>query len=341
MQYVEKAIMDSVQAANLNREDLSNFLSVTDGPKRPVTQVAPKVPATNKIHQWNEQGLNVAGRVNVAGGGPTYAEGALPPVNYKAAVRKTNTTCRVGRTAQVSDDEIAAFNGGGSIMLADGETERLVQGALDLSSALVMIEVLNQIEWMHISGDSTNATMEGGETDGLLKFITAGGTVVATGGSSTTPISFNERFIKDGTRTVQLAYPSLYADTLLVATELIPDINLTVQSGSNRPIVQVATAQNQDFVAGASVGWYNTGYSVLKIKEEPYLSPIYNSSVSQPSMLAYNSTQVRHAQLIPLSAQEVARTDTSLKRAVTTNFAQEHRVPRHTWTSPNVTSSVP
>jgi hypothetical protein len=279
LQYVEKAIMDSVQAANLNREDLSNFLS-------------------------------------------------------------TNSTCRVGRTAQVSDDEIAAFNGGGSIQLADGETERLVQGALDLSSALVMIEVLNQIEWMHISGDSTNGTMEGGETDGLLKFITAGGTVVATGGSSTTPINFAENFIKNATRTVQLAYPAIYADTLLVATELIPDINLTVQSGSSRPIVQVATAQNQDFVAGASVGWYNTGYSVLKIKEEPYLSPIYNASVSQPAMLAYNSTQVRHAQLIPLSAQEVARTDTSLKRAVTTNFAQEHRVAKSCWLAGSIRSAV-
>jgi hypothetical protein len=340
MIYVEKAIMDTVQAANLNREDLSNLLSVTDGPKRPITQKAPKIAATNILHQWNEQPLNQPGRVNVAGGGATYAQGALPPVNYKAANRKTNQTCRTGRTAQVSDDEIAAFNGGGSINLAEGEMPRLVQNALDLASALVMLEVLNQIEWMHVMGDSTNATMEGGECDGLIKWITAGGTVVATGGSSSTPATFLENFIKDGARSVAIQYPSLYADTLLVAPELIPDINLTVQSGSNRPIVQIATAQNQDFVAGASVGWYNTGFSVLRIAEEPYLSPAFNSAIAQPAMIGYNSTQVSHAELIKLSAQEVARTDTSLKRTVTTNYTQEHRIAKATFLCQNTRSGV-
>ena len=340
MEYVEKAIMDTVQALNLNREDLSNVLSLTDGPKRPVTQLAPKVAATNIVHQWNEIGLNQAGRANVAAGGPTYAQGALPPVNFRAPLRKTNATCRVGRTAQVSDDEIAAFNGGGSIMLAEGETERLIQNALDVSTAFVTLEVLNQIEWMHISGDSTNATMEGGECDGLIKWVTAGGTVVNTGGSSTTPINFTENFIRSGARSVAIQYPSLYADVLLVAPELMPDIDLTVQSGANRPIVQVASAQNEGFVAGASVAYYNTGFSVLNIKEEPYLSPNFNSSVSQASMISYNSTQVKHAELIKLSAQEVARTDTSLKRTVTTNFTEEHRIAKHTFICSNIKSAI-
>jgi hypothetical protein len=340
MIYVEKAIMDTVYAANLNREDLSNLLSVTDGPKRPITQRAPKIPATNTLHQWNEQALNQPGRVNVAGGGATYAQGALPPVNYRAASRKTNQTCRTGRTAQVSDDEIAAFNGGGSINLAEGEMPRLVQNALDLASALVMLEVLNQIEWMHVMGDSSNGTMEGGECDGMIKWITGGGTVVATGGSSSTPATFVENFIKKAARTVALSYPSLYADTLLVAPELIPDINQTVQSGSSRPIVQVATAMNENFVAGASVGWYNTGFSILKIAEEPYLSPAFNSAIAQPAMIGYNSTQVSHAELIKLSAEPIARTDTSLKRTVTSNYTQEHRISKHTFLAQNIVSAI-
>lgn len=340
MQYVEKAVLDTVQGANLMREDLSNTLSVTDGPKRPFTQNAPRVPATNITHQWNEQPLNTAGRTNVAAGGATYAQGNLPPVNAKAVNRKTNATCRTGRTAQVTDDMMAAFNGGGAIRLAEGEMERLVQDALDLESSLSGIECLNQIEWMHITGDSTNNTMEGGETDGLVKWVTAGGFVVATGGTSTTPVAFVENFIKDGARGAALTMPAVTANTLLIAPELVPDFSGYVANGAGRPVVQIASGENANLVAGASVGWYNTAYSVLKIEVEPYLSPAYNTALTQAAVIAYNKALVKHAELIKFGAEPLARTDTSVKRMVTANYAQEHRVAKHTWIASNVKSAV-
>lgn len=346
MVYIEKAILDSVQGANANREDLSNVLSMTDGPPRPVTQAIEKVAATNTTHQWNEQGLNQAGRVNVAGGGPTYAQGGLPPVNYKAMARKTNVTCRVGRTAQVTDDEMAAFNGGGSLRLAEGETERLIQNALDASTAFVTLEVLNQIEWMHIMGDQNNATMEGGETDGLLKFATQGGYYVTTGGTSSTSstaesaVNFAEQFIRDGARGVAQQFPSAQPNTLLVPPEVQPDLSALVAAGASRPLVQVASGDNIDMVAGASVGWYNTGYSILKIKEEPYLSPYFNSSLPACALIAYNENFVKMAELIKFGAEALARTDTSVKRMVTSVFAQEHRVAKHTFICANIRSSV-
>ncbi len=340
MQYVDKAALDTVAGANFRREDLSNTLSLTDGPKRPFTQNAPKVTASNTVHQWNEQGLNTAGRNNVAAGGATYAQGNLPPTAAKSPNRMTNATARTGRTAQVTDDMMAAFNGGGAIKLADGEAERMLQDALDLESSLVGIECLNQIEWMHITGDSTNATMEGGETDGLIKWVVANGYSVTTGGSTSTPIAFAESFIKDGSRGAALQMPAIAPDTLLISPELVPDIAGFVANGAGRPIVQVASGENANLVAGSSVGFYNTAYSVLKIEVEPYLSPTYNSSAVNSSIIAYNKALVKHADLVKFGAEPLARTDTSVKRMVTCVYAQEHRVGKHTFIAQNVKSAI-
>jgi hypothetical protein len=340
MEQVQKAVLNLTVGANLNREDLSNLMSLTDGPSRPLTQNMPQTVARNITHQWNEQGLNVAGRNNVAALGATYAEGVLPPANSIASNRKTNAVCRVGRLAQVTDSEMAAFNAGGTLQLAEGEMERQIQNAADLAASLATIEVLNQIEWMHWSGDSSNNTMEGKETDGLIKWAHAGGSVVATGGTNTTPVTFIEQFIKDGARAVTLNFPSLFADTLAVSPELMPDFAGFVANGASRPLVQVANGNNIDLVAGASVAYYNTGYRVLKVVPAPYLSPAYNTAQTNSSCFAFNSTQVQHAALIPLRAEPLARIGPALQRMITCEFAQEHRIAKHTFTIENVKSGV-
>jgi hypothetical protein len=327
MIFVEKAIFDTVQAQNANREDLSNTLTVTDGPARPVTQNMAQKVATNTTHQWNEIGLNTAGRTNVAGGGATYAENSLPNAAAKAPSRKTNKTCNVGRLASVSDNEMAAFNGGGAINLDNGEMVRQIQNALDFEVALTTVEVLNQVEWMHITGDSSNATMEGGETDGLLKWAVAGGYIVSTGGSTTTPINMAESFLKDGGRGAALNFPSMVADTLLVPPELVPDINSYIASGAGRPIVVTASGDNAGLVGGHQVGYYNTGFSALKVEVEPYLSPTYNTSLTQ-------------ANLIKLGAKELAITTTGISRLVNVVFAQEHSNAKHTFVAQNLQSAI-
>ncbi len=85
---------------------------------------------------------------------------------------------------------------------------------------------------------------------------------------------------------------------------------------------------------------YNTGYGVLDIMEEPYLSPTYNTAVLQAGMIAYNRSQVKQANLIKFSAEPLARTDTSVKRMVTCVYAQEHRVAKGTFITPNLKSAV-
>lgn len=341
MDFVEKAILDTVQGANANREDLSNTMYLTDGPARPFTQaIGPTKRATNTTHQWNEIGLNTAGRLNVAGGGKTYAESGLPGATQKSPSRKTNKTCNVGGLAEVSDNEMAAFNGGGKLQLAEGEMERQIQDAMDFAVALVTVEVLNQIEWMHITGDSSNNTMEGGETDGLIKWATAGGFVVATTGTTTTPVNMAETFIKDGGRGSALTFPTLHADTLLIAPELVPDINSYVANGAGRPIVINAAGDNLGLVGGHQVGIYNDGYAALQVAVEPYLSKTYNTSVSQCSAIAYRKSQIRQADLISLGTKPLAVTTTAISKLVNCVFAQEHSVAKHTYVIPNVQSAI-
>ena len=310
MLYVSKADLDTVLGANFMRQDLSPTISLTSTRPRPVSQAAPVVPATNTTHQWVEQGRVAVGAASAA----SFAQGALPNTNAIAPTRPQNVTCRVGLTAQVTDDMTAVWTGAGSWKLADGEGARMLQNAIDLETELVTMDALDQIEWMHISGDSTNPqSMAGGQTDGLVKWITASGVVVATGGTTASAVNFSEQWLKDGARTSAEAYPTYLSDTLLVPPELIPDINATIATGAGRPIVvSIGTDSSgtQGLTGGLQVGYYNTGFSVLKVKLEPSLSPLFNTTLAQPAMIAYNSQAVKMANLIKLGAEPLARTDT-------------------------------
>lgn len=341
MLYVSKADLDTVLGANFARQDLSPTISLTSTRPRPVSQAAPVVPATNTTHQWVEQARVAVGSASAA----SFAQGSLPGTNAIAPTRPQNVTCRVGLTAQVTDDMTAVWTGAGQWKLADGEGARMLQAAIDLETELVTMDSLDQIEWMHISGDSSNPqSMAGGQTDGLVKWITASGNVVATGGTTATAVNFAEQFLKDGARTAAENYPTYMADTLLVPPEIIPDINGFIASGAGRPVTVTVNGSDakgtQNLVAGTQVGYYNTGFSVLKIELEPSLSPLFNSTLAQCAVIAYNSKAVKMANLIKLGAEPLARTDTSIKKMVTTTFAQEHRVPLHAFICSNVKSAI-
>ena len=339
MLYVSKAALDTIVGANFARQDLSPAIGLLTTRPRPVMQNAPDVPATNTIHQWVEQSRNPVGTANA-----TYPQGALPSTQALAPVRPQNQTCRTGVTAQVTDDEAAVWSGAGTWKLEQGEEERLMQEAIDLQVELATLDVMDQMEWMHVQGDSTNpANMSGGQTDGLLKWINANGVVVATGGTSAAPVNFIEQYVKDGARSSAENYPTMMADTMLIPPELQVDVNGFVGGGAGRPLTQMVGAGpngTQSLVGGNSVGYYNTGYSIVKIELEPNLSPLYNTSLTQPAVILYNKKAIKNASLIKLGAEPLARTDTSVKKMVTSVYAQEHRVPLHAVLIPSVKSSV-
>jgi len=340
---VIKAALNTTTGAQSIRQDLSPVITLTDEFARPVLQNAPPATAKATLHEWNEQGLQASGYALQGAGGPTYAEGSTPAANAKAMVRKNNAVCKTGRLAQVTDTLAATWTQGGSYSLAVGEEERLMNEAIDFETALVTQEVLNQMEFMHVAGDSVNTqNLEGGQTDGLVKWTTAGGYVVATGGTTTTPVNMIEQYLKDGGRGQALAFAAVKPDTALVAPELIPDVNSYVANGAGRPlsITLAAGEEPSGLTAGLDVSFYNTGFSKLKIEEEPYLSPTQNSSLVNPAIIAYRKSLVKHASLIKLGAEPLARTGTSVQRMVTCEYAQEHRMAKHTFIIANVKSAI-
>ena len=331
MEQVQKAL-DTVVGANLIRQDLSATISITDGRPRPVLQHAPVNKARGVVHEWDEQSLVVPGS-----GVASYADGTTPTADAVAAAQNSNQTCRIGKTAQVTDDMVAAFTGGGSWMLADGETEKLVQEAIDFQTELKTREVLDECEWMHISGNHTvSSGFPGGQTDGLVTWITANGYVNANGGTSTTPVAFSEQVVRDTMRGIAEKFPAMMPDTILVPPELKADFNTFTGAGAGNPIVRVLPNNEavNGFVAGVpEVKFYDSGYGVLAVREEPNLSPLFNPLLSgeiYQNVLLYNSKQVRHSQLRPLGAEQLARINTSVQRMITTTFAQEHRIAKHT-----------
>jgi hypothetical protein len=343
MQFVQKAALDTVLGANFARQDLSPMISLLSTRPRPVSQYAERIAATNTIHQWVEQGRN-----GVAGQGgatvPSYADGTLPATAAKAPTRPQNVTCLMGLTAQVTDLMTAVWYGGGKWQLETGEEVRLLAEAMDLETMLCSLDTLDFIEWMQISGDSSNPQgFAGGQFDGLLKWINASGIVVNTGGTSATAVNMSETFIKDGARLSAEQFPTVFADTMLTPPELIVDVNSYVANGAARPIVQLAATGPDGvsgLVAGNQVGWYNTGYGVVKVELEPNLSPTFNPYLTNPAIILYNKSAVKYAELIKFGATPLAKTDTSVKKMINNVATQEHRVAAHGILIPNVKSAI-
>lgn len=337
MDAVRKAL-DTVAGANFERQDLSKTITLLDGPPRPISQYAPDVRALGKTHYWDEQNL-----IKPGSGAATYAEGARPNADAVAPTRPSNVICRIGKVAQVTDTMAAVWTGAGSFQLAEGELERMFQEALDFQTTLKTTEVLNEIEIMHLFGDSTNAGgFAGGQCDGLYKWVLNNGNVLS-GVSSTsgTAVSLTETMVRAIAKQIATAFPILQPDTMLIAPEVKPIVNGFVGGGAGRPIVQMVSDEVGGLVGGNEVAKYQTGFSVVDVRVEPYLSPTYNqSTLSVPggaysggpdtAVLLYNKDYVRHASLIKLGTEPLARIDTSVSRMVTCEFTQEHRAPLHT-----------
>lgn len=340
MEWVEKAL-DTVVGANLIRQDLSSTITLVDGRPRPILQNAPQNKATGGIHYWDEQTLIAPGN-----GAASYAEGNQPTADAVAPTRPSNKVCLVGKTASVTDLMIASFTAIGQ--LADGVLEKKVTDAINFQVELKTREVLDEMEWMHLQGDSTVTTnFPGGQTDGLSKWILANGQVYTpSGGGATTPIAFAENFIRDVMREIALTFPSALPDTMLIPPELKPDVNTFTGAGAGNPIVRVLPndAAVTNFVAGSpEVSHYDTGFGVVAVRVEPNLSPAFNPTISGQSyqnVLLYNSKLVLHSVLEPLQTERLARVGKSVQTMVTSTFCQEHRMGKHTGAIKFLKSSI-
>ncbi|MDB5069620.1 MAG: hypothetical protein JWM87_731 [Candidatus Eremiobacteraeota bacterium] len=340
-QFITKAAYDTSVGANAMRQDLSDVITALETRERPVSQGAPQIDVGNTTHQWLEQGRNgVAGN----GGSPvaSYAEAATPNTAAKAPVKPSNKVAHVGLTAQVSDTVAATWTRGGAFTLQLGDEVKLLTEAMDEQIELASLDCLDFIECLHVSGDSASGAFAGGQPDGMIKWITAGGTVVVTGGTSGTPVNMALSFIQKGARQALESHAPA-VDTILVPPELIYDINSYVGNGASRPITVIAGSGPNglgNLVAGnGTVGWVNTGHGLAEVKVEPDLSPLFNPLISQCHVIMYAKRLVKHGNLIKFGSVPLAKTGTSVQVMVNNVFTQEYRIPKHAILIPNVQSA--
>lgn len=331
-----KKAFDSLIAANFARQNLSDLISLQDGPVRPILQAealrgGQTVPAvgtercTGKLHIWDEQRL-----ITPDGTTAGYNEGGKPNAAFLAPIQVSNTVGRFGKVAAVTDTESAIWTNGGAFTLADGELERAFAEALDFATDLKTREILDEIEWCWINGSALNNTAtyvpaspspyQGpvvSQFNGLLQILT--GTQTNYGNATTIDASaapyggfFTELVLRDAGRK-QAAQKTRYKPNML----LVSDGQMEVIN-SFRP--SIITMGNEGLTGGGSVFKYNNGFSIVDVVYEPWLAA--------GTMVMCVTDLMKNAPLIPLGAEPLARTQTQLERMLTTEMSVSVRVQR-------------
>lgn len=347
MDQIRKA-MDSLQAANYERKDLSALISLQDGPKRPLLQAQTlragtsmpaisEVPAKGKTHYWNEQAL-IAATGSTAG----YQEGGKPVSDFGTVTQINNVVGRFGKVAAVTDTEAAVWTGAGAYQLQDGELQRLYQEALDFDTELKTAEVLNEIEWCMVNGNSANNTaasipnspsQASGSTvtsqfNGILELLGGNSTHYSDANFSNTTGYGNGVIVNAATYSsntlAEVMVRDLATSMANQKTPYMPDV-LLVTSGqleivnSWHPSV-ISNDKVENLTGGVSVARYNTGFSTVDVVWEPQLPSGY--------AVLTNTKLLKRANLIKLGAEPLARVQTQVERMITCEMSMEVRVQK-------------
>lgn len=310
MDYVQKAL-DSVVGANFERKDLSDLITLQDGPERPLLQLMKTGRAKGKTHFWDEQGL-----IMPTGSTGYYAEGGKPTADAQSPVQLNNVVFRQGKVASVTDTEAAIWTGAGSYRLQDGELERLYQQAIDFQTRLKTIEVLNELEYIFLLGNRNNNSSSVSQCDGLLTWLqntAPASNVIAEGGASLT-----ENMLKDAGR-IQASQKTPFKPDTIFCTFQQKEVINAFMAGTQRVTIQGGGGE-QGLVAGLEVDHYNTGYSRCRVVVHPWLTT--------GNLLMFNSSLITRADLIPLGAEPLARIATSIERMVTYEGTLEVRLAK-------------
>lgn len=328
MDLARKAL-DTVVGANYERKDLSSIISLMTDPGRPVLTALGDTRAKGMTHYWDQVDIIKPGH-----GAASFAQGGKPPGDTSTPNQLSNVVCILGKTAQVTDALAAVWTGAGAYTLADGELERLYTDAMDFQVAMKTVDVLNEMEWMLIWGDSSNAeAWPGGQCDGILKVIT---TNVLAAGSTSVPFDVSranaanwEKEWQALAKQIRLLYTPTVPNLALVTTEQKDGVNGFIGGGAGRPLVQIISPDSAGYVAGQEVDQYQTGFFKVDVKITPQLevgAASGKASVPTTGTTVFLDTpHFKRADLIPLRREPLARISTTMEAMVTTYFTLEYR----------------
>lgn len=353
--------MDSITSTGTNglyeRKDLASLISLQDGPIRPLLQGQTKragqtvpavgtVPAKGKTHYWDEQAL-----VAPTGATAGYQEGGKPLADFGQTVQVNNVVGRNGKVAAVTDTMAAVWTGAGSYTLQDGELERLYREALDFDVELKTTEVLNELEYIMIQGNSANNTAASipaspsaaasagsvtSQFNGLLEIL--GGAGFSSGSPADGGSWTGNAVTNYGSAQMLNAKGSAYGSSGTLTEQMIRDA-ARIQRGQKTPYVpdvllctsqqqevvdsfrpSIITLGNEGLTGGGSVDYYNTGVSKVSVLYEPWLPAGY--------MILGSTQLLKRAPLIELGAEPLARVQTQVERMITCEMSLELRVQK-------------
>lgn len=309
MKYVQKAF-DTVAGANYARQDLSDIVTLTYMPKRPIINNMPVGRATNTTHYWDEQALSAP-----TGTTASYNQGNKPYNTTAKPIQRNNVTARFGRTAQVTDEMAAVWTGAGGYRLAEGEMERLITEAMELNTEIQMEGVLNELEFNAIQGVSANnSSVIGSEVsqfDGIdLVVTTSNGLGTGTASNAGGPgqivnagsAALSEAMVRTLAQLIRNQKGPWAPDTLLVSPHDKAIVNQWHQS-------QFVVNMVENLQGGFDVSQYNTGFSTVNVVTHDWLA-------SGRAYLVNQKLNFKRADLIPLGTEPLARVSTTIERLI-------------------------
>jgi hypothetical protein len=206
------------------------------------------------------------------------------------------------------------------------------------------MEVLNEIEWSMVQGNSANNTAAAipnspsaasgttvtSQFNGLLEILAANtantGTFTGTAatGYGASAIKINAGIAPYSSNAlIEQMVRDLAQQMAALKTPYMPNLMLCTAGqleiiNSWRP--SIITMDTDGLTGGASVSYYNTGFSKVKIEFEPQLPSGY--------LLITNTALLKRANLIRLGAEPLARVQTQVERMITAEMSLEVRVQK-------------
>ncbi len=291
---ISKAAQDSVSGANFHPEDLSQVIYLEGAPPVPFLRRLGTTQCNGSPHYWSEIAL-----ASPSGTSAYFYEGQAPTVVSTAPSRLSNTVFQAGLAAEITDKEAALYMKPGGFQLSAQGKAQWFKEEMALQMMLRTEELIRELDYIFINGDKdTTITASGGRTDvqcdGLL-------TVLTENVEDASNAALTDDMLIDLAEHIQNQYTGRFPQVLYTTTSQKKTINTWVTN--------IWFTRTSELTAGVDVSTFNTGFFVVSVEIEPYM-PTGSCAMVDHSMW-------KKADLLPLRAEPLARTATSLKRMIT------------------------
>lgn len=291
---VNKAAQDSVSGANFYPEDLSKVIYLEGAPPVPFLRRLGSAPVNGSPHTWNEIGLETP-----TGTSSYFYEGDAPGVTNSAPTPLSNTLFQAGRAAEVTDKHAALYAKPGGYQLSSQGKLQWFTDVMGLQMMMRTEELIRELDYIFINGDKTTTiTASGGrmdvQCDGLL-------TVLTENVEDASNAALTDDMLIDLAEHIQNQYTGRFPQVLYTTTSQKKTINTWVTN--------IWFTRTSELTAGVDVSTFNTGFFVVSVEIEPYM-PLGSCAM-------VDHTMWKKCDLLPLRAEPLARTNTSIKRMIT------------------------